>query len=90
MERGRGRRRPTKSQRGKWVEEDMTTKSADTIKVRIKSNLNQRRKVFMNSQMLQHRRDKVIFFHVAFELKLIGGKCTRMVIKCDSTIKGKV
>ena len=62
MERGRGRRRPTKSQRGKWVEEDMTTKYADTIKVRIKINLNQRRKVFMNSQMLQHRRDKVIFF----------------------------
>ena len=61
MERGCGWRRPTKSQRGKWVEEDMTTKSADTIKVRIKSNLNQRRKVFMNSQMLQHRRDKVIF-----------------------------
>jgi hypothetical protein len=40
--------------------------SAYTIKVRIKISLNQRRKVFMNSQMLQHRRDKVIFFHVAF------------------------
>jgi hypothetical protein len=72
MERGRGRRRTTKSQRGKWVEEDMTTKSADTIKVRRQSNLNQRRKVFMNSQMLQHRGDKVIFFHEAFEVKLIG------------------
>jgi hypothetical protein len=72
------------------VEEDMTTKSANTIKVRIKSNLNQRRKVFMNSQMLQHRRDKDFFFHMAFELKPIGGKCIRMVIKFDSTIKGKV
>ena len=61
MERGCGPRRPTKSQRGKWVDENVTMTSADTIKVRIKSNLNQRRKVFMNSQMLQHRRDKVIF-----------------------------
>jgi hypothetical protein len=64
MERGCGRSRPTKSHRGKWVEEDMTTKSAGTIKVRIKSNLNQRRKVFMNSQMIQHRRDKVFFFFI--------------------------
>jgi hypothetical protein len=68
----------------------MTMKSTDIIKVRIKSNLNQRMKVFMNSQMLQHKRDKFYFFHMAFELKCIGGKCTRMVIKCDSTIKGKV
>ena len=90
MERGRGGRRTTKSQRGKWVEEDMTMKSVDTIKVRMKGNINQRRNVFMNSQMLHHRRDKFFFFHMAFELKLIGGKCTRMVIKCDSTINGKV
>lgn len=32
MERGRGRHRPTKSRRRKWVEEDMTTKYVDTIK----------------------------------------------------------
>jgi hypothetical protein len=54
------------------VEEDMTMKSANTIKVRINRNLNQRRKVVMNYQMLQHRRDKELFFHVAFELKLIS------------------
>jgi hypothetical protein len=54
------------------VEEDMTTKFADSIKVRRKHKLNKRRKVFMNSQRIQHRGDKVIFFHVAFELKLIG------------------
>lgn len=64
MERGCGRRRPTKSQRGKWVDKNVTMKSADTIKVRIKINLNQRRKVFMNSQILQHRRDKVFFFSI--------------------------
>ena len=61
MERGCGQRRTNKSQRGKWVEEDMTMKCVDTEKVRIKINLNQRRKVFMNSQMLQHRGYKVIF-----------------------------
>jgi hypothetical protein len=32
----------------------------DTIKVRRQSNLNQSRMVFINSQILQHRRDKVI------------------------------
>ena len=61
----------------------------DTIKVRGKNNLNQRRKVFMNSQMLQNRGDKVIFFHEAFEVKLIGFKCIEMVINCDSMIKGR-
>jgi hypothetical protein len=60
MDRGRGRHRPTKSMRGKWVAIESDTKSTDTIKVRRQSNLNQRRMVFMNSQMLQHRRDKVI------------------------------
>jgi hypothetical protein len=40
MERGRGCHRPTKSQIGKWVEEDMTMKYADAIKVRRKNNLN--------------------------------------------------
>ena len=60
MERVHGRHRTTKSKRGKWVEEDMTTESVDTIKVRRQINLNQRSMVFMNSQMLQHRRDKVI------------------------------
>jgi hypothetical protein len=73
MERGRGQLRTTKSQRRKWVEEDLTTESVDTIKVRIQRNLNQRRKVFMNSQMLQYRGDKVnCFFHVDFEVKLFG------------------
>ena len=43
------------------MEIDETTKPADTIEVRRERNLNQRRKVFMNSQMLQHRGDKVIF-----------------------------
>jgi hypothetical protein len=61
MERGHGRHRPTKSQKGKWVEEDIANKSADTLKVIIKSNFNQRRMVFMNLQMLQHRRDKAFF-----------------------------
>lgn len=61
MDRGRGWRRTTKSQREKWGEEDMTTESTDTINVRRQSNLNQRRKVFIISQMLQDRGDKVIF-----------------------------
>jgi len=60
MERGHGWHRTTKLQRGKWAEEDMTIESTDTIKVRIQRNLNQRRMVFMNSQMLQYKRDKVI------------------------------
>ena len=38
----------------------MATESTNTIKVRRQSNLKERRKVFMNSQMLQHRGDKVI------------------------------
>ena len=62
MESGHRWCRTTKSQRIKWVDEDMTMESADTIKVRRQRNLNQRREVFMNSQMLQHRGDKVIFF----------------------------
>ena len=61
MDRGHGWHRTTKSKRVKRLEEDMTTKSADTIKVRRQSNLNQGRKVFMNSQLLQHRGEKVIF-----------------------------
>jgi hypothetical protein len=72
MKIGRGRHRTTKSLRGKWLEEDMTTEYTDTLKVRRQINLIQRRKVFMNSQMLQHRGDKFIFFHEAFEVKLIG------------------
>ena len=60
MDRGRGQCRPTKSTRGKWVDIELDTKSVDTIKVRRQRNLNQRRMVFMNLQMLQHRRDKVI------------------------------
>ena len=39
---------------------DMTMKYVETIKVRRQINLNQRRKVFMNSQMIQHRGDRVI------------------------------
>ena len=61
MDRRHGQRRTTKSSRGKWVEIDMTMEYADKIKVSRQRNLNQRRKVFMNSQMLQHRGDKVIF-----------------------------
>ena len=72
MDRGCGLRRTAKSHRGMWVEEDMAMKYADTIKVRRQSNLNQRRKVFMNLQFTQHREDKVIFVHEAFEVKLIG------------------
>ena len=60
MDRGHGQRRPTKSTRGKWVAIESDTESADTIKVRIQINLNQRSVVFMNIQILQHRRDKVI------------------------------
>ena len=60
MGRGHGKCRPTKSTRGKWVDVESNTESADTIKVRRQRKLNQRRMVFMNSQMLQHRRDKVI------------------------------
>jgi hypothetical protein len=46
--------------RGKWVAIESNTESADTVNIRIQRNLNQRRMVFMNSQMIQHRRDKVI------------------------------
>ena len=60
MDRGRGRHRPIKSTRGKWAAIESYTKSVDTIKVRRQRNINQRRMLFMNSQMLQHRRDKVI------------------------------
>ena len=48
MDRGRGRHRPTKSQRGKWVAIDSDTKSVDTIKLIRQSNRNQMRKMFMN------------------------------------------
>ena len=48
MDRGRGRDRHTKSQRGKWVAIDSDTKSVDTIKVIRQSNHNQMRKEFMN------------------------------------------
>ena len=61
MDNGHGRHRTTKLQRGKWVEEDMAMESIDIIKIRIKRNLNQRMKVFMNSQMLQHRGEQVNF-----------------------------
>ena len=61
MDKGHGWCKTTKSTRGKWVEIDMTKESVDTIKVRRQRNLNQRRKVFMNSQMLQHSGDKIIF-----------------------------
>ena len=60
MDRGCGWHRTTKSQGGKWVAIYSDIESANTIKLRRQSNLNQRRMVFMNSQMLQHRRDKVI------------------------------
>jgi hypothetical protein len=36
--------------------------SVDTINIRKQINLNQRKKVFMNSQMLQHRGDKANLF----------------------------
>ena len=59
MDKGHGKRINTKSTRGKWVEIDKTMESADTIKVQ--RNLNQMREVFMNSQILRHRGDKVFF-----------------------------
>ena len=48
MDKGHGRRRTTKSQRGKWVAIDLDTESVDTIKVIRQSNRNQMRKAFMN------------------------------------------
>jgi predicted transcriptional regulator len=60
IDRGRGQHRPTKSMRGKWVAIKLDTKYVDTIRVRRKRNLNQRRMVFMNSKILQHREDKFI------------------------------
>ena len=48
MDRGQGRHRPTKSQRGKWVAIDSDTESADIVKVIRQSNRNQMRKAFMN------------------------------------------
>ena len=48
MDRGRGWHRTTKLQRGKWVDIDSNTKSADTIKVIRHNNHNQMRKAFMN------------------------------------------
>ena len=60
MDRGRGRHRTTKSQRGKWVVIDSNIKFVDTIKVTRQSNRNRMRKVFMNSQMLQRIADKVL------------------------------
>ena len=48
MDRGRGRHRPTKSQRGKWVAIDSYTESTEKIKVIRQSNRNQMRKAFMN------------------------------------------
>ena len=61
MDIGHGRHRTTKSTRGKCVEIDMKMEFVETIKVRIQTNLNQRRNVFMNSKILQHRGDKVNF-----------------------------
>jgi predicted Fe-S protein YdhL (DUF1289 family) len=48
MDRGCGRHRTTKSQRGKWVTIYSDTESADTIKVIRQRNHNQIRKAFMN------------------------------------------
>ena len=48
MDRGRGRHRPTKSQRGKWVAIYLDIESTDTIKVIRQSNKNQMKKAFMN------------------------------------------
>ena len=39
---------------------DSDTKYGDSIKVIRQSNQNQMRKAFMNSQMLQHKEDKVL------------------------------
>ena len=50
MDRGREQHKTTKLTRGKLVEIDMIKKSIDTINVRRQRKLNQRRKVFMNSQ----------------------------------------
>ena len=60
MNRGCGQHRTTKLQRGNWVAIDSNIEFAYTIKGRRQRNINQRRKVFMNSPMLQHREDKVL------------------------------
>ena len=49
---------------------DSDIEFVDTIKIRIQSNANQRRKVFMNSKILQHREDKVLKNYVVVVFKL--------------------
>ena len=48
---------------------NLDSESANTIKVRRQSNHNQRRKLFMNSQMLQHEEDKVLKNYFFFQIQ---------------------